>query len=562
MQAIINLTLDEIKSHLIETGFIIQTAHVYQNKETSTKGFHTYGPNGLILKNKVINLWRSLFVTENVHEIDTPILQSKEVLTNSGHVGRFNDLIISNGTEIFRADHLVKNFADQNKIKLIKPIDDFTKDELLEFVKQHKAIENHENATISPKNLMFGCGDLFLRPEIAQGMFTEFDQFYEKFYDLPFGLAQVGKSYRNEISCHPFTRLKEFTQAEVEYFFDPNDDTHPLFNTVTHLTVPLLVQESQLDNSESLLYITLSEAVKTGILINEIMAYFLGKIYVFVKTLGISDSNIRFRQHLPNELSHYARQCWDLEVLLVNGNWLECVGCAHRGDYDLTNHNIKDQNFIRKYDTKKICYDVVLNKNLEKNFTKDEIKNFYLYVKNKSFESKDEILKDVFVKKYEESYSIIEKEKIVKSKIIPYVIEPSIGIDRIIFAIANNSLKKRENDNNRILFNLHPEFSPYHVGLFVISNNKELLNVSTELISMLKQNFNVYTDFSGTSIGKRYVRADAIGVPFVITIDFDTLTDEAVTIRMATDGYQQRCLISGVVKQLKHLMSFKKSQFT
>jgi glycyl-tRNA synthetase len=556
MQASINLTLDEIKSHLTETGFIIPTAQTYQSFETSTKGFHTYGPNGLVLKNKVIDLWRKLLVQGNVHEIDTPILQSKEVLTNSGHVGRFNDLIISNGSaEVFRADHLVKNFAEKNNINLGKPIDDFTKDELLEFVKLHKVVENSENATISPKNLMFGCGNLYLRPEIAQGMFTEFDQFHERFYNLPFGLAQVGKSYRNEISCQPFTRLKEFTQAEVEYFFDPNDETHPYFNQVDYLILPLLVQQVQLENKEDPIRINLNDAVKSGVLVNEILAYFLGKIYLFATTLGIPDDKIRFRQHLPNELSHYARQCWDLEILLVNGQWIECVGCAHRGDYDLTNHNIQGQNFIRKYDTKYTRYKVTLDKKLEKGFSKDEIKDFYLHTKGKLYESTTDVDLDELLKKYKEALLITETQELVRSKVIPYVIEPSVGIDRMIFAIANNLLKKREQDNDRIVFNLKPSLAPYDVGIFVLSNDERLIKISHQLQNVLGQHFKIYTDFSGTSIGKRYVRADQIGVPFIITIDFDTISDNAVTIRVTKDGYQHRYSIEGIKEELLYLMN-------
>lgn len=550
MEASIGLTLDEVKSHLIETGFIIPTAQTYQ----STKGFHTYGPNGLTLRNKVIELWRKLLVQGNVHEIDTPNLQSREVLTNSGHVGRFNDLIISNGSnEVFRADHLVKNFADKNNIVLSKPIDDFTKDELLEFVKVYKAVENSENATIAPKNLMFGCGDLYLRPEIAQGMFTEFDQFHERFYDLPFGLAQVGKSYRNEISCQPFTRLKEFTQAEVEYFFDPNNESHPYFNQVSYLTLPFLTQTTQLENKEDSIRTNLTEAVKNGTLVNEILAYFLGKIYLFATSLGIPDSHIRFRQHLPNELSHYARQCWDLEILLVNGQWIECVGCAHRGDYDLTNHNIQGQNFIRKYDTKYTRYKVTLDKKMEKSFSKDEIKAFYLHTKGKLYESEQDIASDELLQKYKGALVITETQEIVRSKVIPYVIEPSVGIDRIIFAMANNLLKRRDNDHDRIVFNLKPSLSPYDVGLFVLSNDERLVTIAHKIQDLLRD-YKVYTDFSGTSIGKRYVRSDQIGIPFVITVDFDSITDEAVTIRRISDGYQYRYMINGIENQLNYLI--------
>lgn len=546
------LTIDEIKSHLIETHYLIPSCQSYQSFETSTKGFQTYGPYGVTLANKIKNEWRKLFVRGNVHEIDTPILQSKEVLTNSGHVGRFNDFVISNGgSEVWRADHLVKGFVESNGIMLEKPIDDFTKDELLEFVKTNKVIENSENATISAKNLMFSCGNIYLRPEIAQGMFTEFDQFHEHMYNLPFGLAQVGKSYRNEISCQPFTRLKEFTQAEVEYFFDPNEETHPDFNTVDYLSLPLLTQSMQLSNKEHIEKKVLHKAVRDGIIVNEIMAYFLGTIYKFAITLGIPDSHIRFRQHLPNELSHYARQCWDLEVLMVNGNWMECVGCAHRGSYDLTNHNVRGQNFIRKYDRKIMKYKITLQKGLSSELTKE----FYIKTKNKLYLSKEEIESDEFLGKYKDHLIISEVQELIKSTVIPYVIEPSIGIDRMIFAIANTNLKRRDGDKDRIVFGLPKTLAPFDVAIFVLSNDENLIKFAHQSLTNVKTNFNVYYDFSGTSIGKRYVRADQIGIPYVITVDFDSLKDNGVTLRRASDGYQQRHNVENISSQLKYLFS-------
>jgi len=345
MDPILKLDITEVRSHLTTYKFLVSTAQSYQSVETSTRGLHTYGHIGLALKNKIINIWRKMFITSDIFEIDTPILISKEVLTNSGHVSKFNDLVVTNGSEIFRADHLVKDFCDKNNITLSRPIDDFTKEELLELVKYHKMIDKSEEATITPKNLMFNFGDMYLRPEIAQGIFTEFNNYHQS-YKLPFGLAQVGKSYRNEISPQPFTRLREFTQAEVEYFFDPHEETHCMYDLIKDLVIPLFSEYDQLNNNP-VKYIKISDAMDDGTIVNQIMAYYLATIYKFAKILGLTDDVIRFRQHLSNELAHYARQCWDLEVLLANDQWLECIGCAHRGDHDLTVHNIKGQNFIQ-----------------------------------------------------------------------------------------------------------------------------------------------------------------------------------------------------------------------
>ena len=287
-------------------------------------------------------------------------------MTNSGHVNKFNDLVITSGSEIFRADHLVKDFCDEHDITLSRPIDDLTIEELLKLVKIHKMINKSEDAAIVAKKLMFGFDDMYLRPEIAQGIFTEFDNYFQS-YNLPFGLAQVGKSYRNEISPQPFIRLREFTQAEVEYFFDPHEETHPMYDSVKDLIIPLFSEINQLYN-ESIKYYRVGDAVDKGVIVNQIMAYYLATIYKFAKILGLNDDVIRFRQHLSNELSHYALQCWDLEVLLANFQWLECVGCAHRGDHDLTVHNTKGQNFISKYAKKDKKYKFALDKSIDKKY--------------------------------------------------------------------------------------------------------------------------------------------------------------------------------------------------
>lgn len=557
MDATIALNINEIKSHLTTNKFIFPTAQSY---ESESKGFHTYGPLGVELKNKIINLWRQLFVTFDVFEIDTPLLQSKEVLTNSGHVGKFNDLIISNGKEIYRADHLVKDFCEKNNINLNKPIDNFDKDELLELVKFHKMVENSENATISPKNLMFNCGEMYLRPEIAQGMFTEFEQFYGVGgKNLPFGLAQVGKSYRNEISPQPFIRLREFTQAEVEYFFDPNLQTHPLFSSISECCLPLLTEKFQLLNENTVKIINVKNAVDEGIIVNEIMGYFLTIVYNFVKKLGIPDSSIRFRQHLSNELAHYAVQCWDLEIKLVNGNWLECVGLAHRGDYDLKNHNVKGQNVIKKYGTKQTKFKISLLDNKE---SKEITSKFYSHYKNKLFNTKNEIFDDVLYPNYKNLVKIDEVVVDIESTVFPNVIEPSMGIDRIIFAMANNLLYRRLNDTNRILFKLPLNIAPMQIAIYALSNNDDLVNYVKSKLFYLNNYFRVCWDFSSVSIGRKYSRSDSIGVGLTITVDFETIdkeknTFDTVTLRYSLDGHQDRIHISQIIKKVNEMINDK-----
>lgn len=550
MEASISLNINDVKTHLVTNKFIFPTASSYNSSECGSKGFHTYGPLGVSLKNKIVGVWKELFLTNEIHEIDTPLLQSKEVLTNSGHVGKFNDLIISNGKEIFRADHLVKDFCEKNKIKLEKPIDDLTKDELLFMVKNYKMIENYDNAIIEPKNLMFNFGDLYLRPETAQGMFTEFEHFYDNINSLPFGIAQVGKSYRNEISPQPFVRLKEFTQAEIEYFFDPHNENHSLFDKIKDLNLPLLTSSMQLQNITDSCIFNIEEAVKSNVIVNQIMGYFLGTAYIFSKRLGLDNECVRFRQHLPNELAHYAVQCWDMEIKLCNGNWLECMGIAHRGDYDLKNHNVKNQNVIKEYSKKIIKHKL----SIVPNQSKENIRKFHTDFKKKIFDNLEEIKTHPSYEYFKDIILVSETLENLESVIYPNVIEPSIGIDRIIFALANNLLKRRKGDTNRILFNLPLFLAPYDMAIYSLSNNDTLVDFAKKKLSYLTNYFKIHWDYSSVSIGKKYTRSDSIGIGLTITVDFDTINDNTVTLRYSKNGDQIRIHVDEIRETINNLI--------
>ena len=542
MDPIISLSIDKVRSHLIENKFIQPTAQSYNG----SKGIQTYAPLGLILKNKIINSWRKYFITNDIFEIETPILTKKEILVNSGHVGKFADPVISNGIETLRADHVVEDYVSKNNLDINL---DLNENELLEIIKKYKIIENSENAVIISKNLMFNFDDQYLRPELAQGIFTEFDGYYPS-NNLPFGLAQTGKSFRNEISPQPFIRLIEFTQAEVEWFFDPFDNSHPNFDSIKNLKPPLY------EHSENL---TIDEYVSNNTIINQIMGYYVGVIYKFALSLGFDNDVIRFRKHKVNELAHYAKECWDLEIKLVNGNWLECVGCAHRGSHDLTVHNTCGQNFIQKYSSKNNKFKIDLNIPLlkEKKYSEIDIlkKNFYVEHSKKLYSQEElnvimynyrintDFSKYIHIDQFDlfDQFIIIsETTEIINSNVIPYVIEPSVGIDRIIFAMANNLLKKRSGDLNRIVFKLPIELNLYDFALFVLSNNEELISYVKTKLNFLNDKFKIYYDWSSVSIGKKYVRSDNIGIMFAITVDFDTLNNDTITLRNINDGEQQR----------------------
>ncbi|AYV83589.1 MAG: glycyl-tRNA synthetase [Hyperionvirus sp.] len=364
--------------------------------------------------------------------------------------------------------------------------------------------------------------------------------------ELPFGIAQTGKSFRREVSPEPFIRLREFSQAEIEYFFDPNNVHHPQYDKIKNKRLPLLTaknQESKTDMSE----ITIESAVDTQIICNEIMAYFLAKVYELAIYIGLHPKKIRFRQHLSNEMSHYAIQCWDLECLLFEDNsWLECVGIAHRGSHDLSAHNIKDA-FTMKGKT--------FTNQIKKSLNVPELKAMGLdYIEILKFQ------KDHSVEEIIEKYKLTEKcIKVSENKVwdtfVPNVIEPSVGLDRLCYAMfvqnlyvrneADNPLKKEE--NKRVVLRLPKCISRYDYAVFPLSNNKELIAIVMDIMSSLRnKRFRCFTDLGSINIGKRYIRADELGIPACITVDFASLEDQKVTVRDRDTMKQIRIAIDAV----------------
>ena len=231
--------------------------------------------------------------------------------------------------------------------------------ELEDIINKYKMLGDRQ-VKVETKNLMFeveshtsSTGVDYLRPEIAQGIFVNFkvcDSFMRK--ELPFGIAQIGKSFRNEISPKPYLRLREFIQAEIEYFVDPfKKDSIREYEKFCNVVLPLLSAKDQLGGINISTEITIKEAIETGIIANKTIAYFLFKISCFSMNLNLNFKKTRFRQHLPNEMAHYSSDCWDFETF-VNNEWLECIGCADRGSYDLEAHSqVKNITMKRKLET-------------------------------------------------------------------------------------------------------------------------------------------------------------------------------------------------------------------
>ena len=360
-------------------------------------GLYDYGPPGCSLQANIIETWRKHFVLEeDMLEVDCTMLTPHEVLKTSGHVEKFADWMCKdpkNG-EIFRADHLVeevlqsrlngdkeargekvevdegkdakrkKKVKDTKVLKLddsvvkeyeetLAKIDNYSGDELGLLITKFDIKNPSTGGSLLPPvafNLMFQTSigpssNLagYLRPETAQGQFLTFQKLLEfNQQTMPFASACIGKSFRNEISPRSgLLRVREFLMAEIEHFVDPQGGKkHPRFSEVRDVELVLLDRKVQLEGRTDVKKMAIGEAVETGLVDSESLGYFIARIHLFLKRLGVNQEKVRFRQHMANEMAHYAADCWDAELLTSYG-WIECVGCADRSAYDLSVHSKK-----------------------------------------------------------------------------------------------------------------------------------------------------------------------------------------------------------------------------
>jgi glycyl-tRNA synthetase len=561
---------------LQENQYIIPSYQLYNG----VSGLQDYGILGVRLKNNLIKLWREWFVfNDNIEEIETPVIMPYNLLKASGHVDKFDDFIVHDdcNNKDIRADHLAKKwFKNNNMEDLADQVDSFNQETLELVINKYQMLPN--NVKVYRKNLMFNLDNNssepnYLRPEIAQAMFVNFKEI-NKFLqrDLPFGIAQIGKSFRKEISPEQFVRLREFNQAEVEFFADPTNMSHPKYNMFKSTIIPILTSSMQTSGINTPISISIEDALANNLIKNNIIAYFLAKIYIFAIKIGLVPDKLRFRQHLPNEMAHYASECWDLETF-VNNSWLECVGCANRGSFDLESH-AKASN--QKLTFRKQLTEPIISKKLKintklkiiaskfKNLTPEIIK----YIDGLSQEEimnikNEEIIKiNININEYviDSSMFTVEEEiiKIMHEDFVPHVIEPSFGIDRLIYSIFEQNFKVREkvreNDESRIVLSLPTLLAPYDVSVFPLLKKEELIKIAIEINDILEEKgIKYFFDNSSTKIGKKYVRSDEIGIKYAITIDCDTLNDHCVTIRERDSMEQVRIGINDVVEYLNKM---------
>jgi glycyl-tRNA synthetase len=386
--------------------------------------------------------------------------------------------------------------------------------------------------------------------------------FYRK--KLPFGVAQIGRAYRNEISPRQgVIRLREFNQAEVEIFVDPREKTHPNFSRVAEAELFLLPQ----DGRE--IRVSAEAAVKDGIVAHELLAYHLVLVKEFLIDVGIPEERIRFRQHLKTEMAHYAAECWDAEVKTERFGWIEVVGIADRTDYDLKSHKElsgADLTAFVQFEKpkQKEEWKFIPNMRVIGRRYKDKAGDVLKAVAALGAKERDFFIKHGYIelevageriRLNKDALTLKKEEKTISGeKIIPHVIEPSYGIDRIIYCILESAYRE---EGGRRYLRLPRELAPIQAAVFPLVSKGGLPRVATQVFESLKKAGVMATYDEDGSIGRRYARVDEIGVPFAVTIDFETLKDDSVTLRERDTTEQRRIKIRHLVETLRGLLDGK-----
>lgn len=549
-----------LRTTLNENQFIVPSYTHYGG----SAGFQDYGVNGIRVKSKLIHIWRNMFLwNDEIEEIETPIIMPYELLKASGHVDRFTDYVVyDDDKRCFRADHVVKEYFKSNNMNhLVGRVDGMSMAELEDNINKYNMLNQDKPVSVTTKNLMFPILSNhvttpdFLRPELAQGLFVNFKVYHQYSQrNVPFGLCQVGKSYRDEITTKQFTRMREFTQAEIEYFVDPKDKYHPLYDTVKDQVIKFVPNFAQTSENYDPMIMTVDAAHQLGMISNQVMAYFLGRIYQFALAIGLSEDKIRFRQHMSSEMAHYAAECWDLETF-VNNDWLECIGCADRGSYDLKAHSSRSSLMLKRELDQPIHTSelrIEMNKRLIgaafkeatpdivsyfDGLTEDQIKDIKKTFDEGSTSLRISVDEEVEYILSDKMISVKEIKTTITSKdYYPCVIEPSFGIDRLLYSIFEHNFWLRANDDDkRIVLSLPKSLVPYDIAIFQLYNRPDMMSMAKEIKKLLLDNrISCYIDNSRTSIGKRYSRLDEIGVKYAITVDPGSVDAESTNYKKVT----------------------------
>ncbi len=478
------MNYDDVMKLALERGFYFPSCEIYPDAQA---GFWEYGPLGVSLKNKYIELWRRELVRrDNMLEIDGAQIMSKSVFVASGHLQSFNDPVVkcTKCGSFLRADRFVAERIGEN---VPERMSDPEIDALIASHGLKCPNCKGELGKVSKFNMMFRVGigpggeEAYLRPETCQTIFVDFPRIFKVMRGkLPLGMAQVGKSFRNEIAPRQsLLRLREFYQAEVEVFCNPRRlNDLPKFDKVKDIALRIF-------DGSSTQEFTCEQAVSRGIMPNKLIAYYLALLAEFYAKTGIDMRRSRFRRLGDDEKAFYATAAFDFEVETAIG-WLELVACNYRSDYDLGGH----------------------------------------------------------MKVSKENMEVLD----IDGKVLPHIFELSMGIDRSLYCILEHSLVD-DKQNERLLLKLRPYLAPIQVGVFPLVTKDGLAEKAAQIFEDLKTNMDAIYDESG-SIGRRYRRLDESGVPFAVTVDRQTLEDDTVTVRERDSMEQVRLKSSELTKHL------------
>ncbi|VDL69532.1 unnamed protein product, partial [Nippostrongylus brasiliensis] len=517
-------------------------------------GLYDFGPMGCALKANMLQEWRKHFVLEEgMLEVDCTSLTPEAVLKASGHVDRFADWMVKDlkTGECFRADHLIKNAAE--KVISDKKADEQTKAALQDVLARLEGFDDKDMQEVITKfgfkspstgndlsppiafNLMFPSqigptGDFkaFLRPETAQGIFVNFKRLLEfNQGKLPFAAAQIGLGFRNEISPRQgLIRVREFTMCEIEHFVDPNDKSFAKFKKVSAYTMVLFSACNQMDGQPAQM-MTIGEAVEKGVVANETLGYYMARTHMYLVKVGVDPRRLRFRQHLGNEMAHYAQLV--AEKKLSEPRTVNTVDAV-------PNMALLGKEF--KKDAKKIQIALAQLSEEELGNLESQLAsqgNFPLNVDGEEFKLSPAM---VSVKRSTKTVHVEE--------ITPSVIEPSFGIGRIMYSVLEHSFRQREGDEQRTFLALRPLVAPIKCSVLPISANEKLNPIIDAVREELaKHDLSYRVDDSAGSIGRRYARTDEIGIPFGVTVDFESeALPWTVTLRHAESMEQIRLEIT------------------
>ena len=456
------LTMEKIVNYCKQYGFIFQGSEIYGGLANSWD----YGPLGREIKENIKKAWWKRFIQEekNSYGLDAAIIMNPEVWVASGHVTSFTDPLIDckSCKSRHRADKLIEDFTNGKETG-----DGWENKKLEQFINDNKIVcpkcGKSDFTGIRQFNLLFetkmgvtedSSSKVYLRGETAQGIFVNFNNVLRsQRAKIPFGIGQIGKAFRNEITPGNFIfRTREFEQMEYEFFCKPDTDL-------------------------------------------EWHKYWKQKCLDFLKDLGLKEENLRYRDHDPEELAFYSKATTDIEYLYPMG-WGELWGIADRTDYDLSVHQEHSKTELKYLDPE------------------------------------------------------------TNEKYVPYVIEPSVGVDRLLLAVLCNSYEEESLDDGdtREVLHINPSLAPYKVTVLPLVK-KYHSEKATEIYNMLSKYFMTSYDEAG-SIGKRYRRSDVIGTPFAITIDDDTLNDGTVTIRDRDTMKQERMKLEDVISFVEEKIKF------